>query len=156
VLPWVNVTYAEADAACAAAGYRLCTEQEWQEACEGAANNLYPYGMGYDPNACNGADYDPDCVSPDDDDAQPTATAYGCPPPGSSACISDYGVLDLSGNVKEWTSTQVGSMPATYRVRGGAYDNVASSLTCDFDFLSNEPAFFNKNLGFRCCSDVGP
>jgi hypothetical protein len=156
VLPWTNVTFTEAANACAAAGYRLCTEQEWQESCEGAANSLYPYGMGYDPDACNGGDYDPDCGGPDDDEALPTGTAHGCPPPAMSACTSAYNVLDLSGNVKEWTSTQVGSMPVTYRVRGGAYDNVASSLTCDFDFLSNEPDFFYKNLGFRCCSDVGP
>jgi sulfatase-modifying factor enzyme 1/putative metal-binding protein len=156
VVPWTKATWTEADQACTAAGYRLCTEAEWQEACEGAANLNYPYGMGYDPQACNGADYDPDCSPPDDDMLLPTGTAYGCPPPVSSLCVSAYGAFDMSGNAKEWTATQVGSSPVTYRVRGGAYDNVASSLTCQFDFLSNEPDFFYKNLGFRCCSDVAP
>jgi len=156
VLPWANATWIEANQACQDAGYRLCTEAEWQEACEGPSNLQYPYGMGYDPDACNGNDYDPDCTGFDDDDVQPTGTPYGCPAPGSSICESDYLALDLSGNLKEWTSTQVGSSPVTYRVRGGSYDNSAGALTCDFDFTSNEPDFFYFNLGFRCCSDTAP
>ena len=33
-IPWTNVTYPEAVAACSAIGARLCTEAEWQSACE--------------------------------------------------------------------------------------------------------------------------
>ncbi len=33
VLPWSNVTYPQADAACASIGARLCTEAEWQSMC---------------------------------------------------------------------------------------------------------------------------
>src|SRR5262249_29497603 len=38
VLPWTNLTYPQAVAACTAAGKRLCTEAEWQRACQTAAS----------------------------------------------------------------------------------------------------------------------
>lgn len=157
-LPWRNVSWIQAEAACAAAGYRLCTEDEWELSCAGPMNNAYPYGDTYDPYACNGVDYDFDCVQPNDDIALPTGTAYGCPtPPVDSLCVSDFGVYDMSGNVKEWTATQVSAgPPATYRVRGGAYDNIAQGLTCQLDFISLQETSLFPNLGFRCCSDTAP
>ncbi|RMH43476.1 MAG: hypothetical protein D6689_05020, partial [Deltaproteobacteria bacterium] len=156
VKPWRSVTWSQAAAACAAAGKRLCTEAEWQAACEGPSATAYPYGDAYAPNACNGDDYDPDCAPPDDDVCLPSGTAYGCPPPASSACVSAFGAFDLSGNVKEWTATQVSASPVAYRIRGGAYDSVASGLTCQFDFVSGSDTFSFPNLGFRCCADTAP
>jgi hypothetical protein len=151
-IPWANVSWDEADAACAAQGKRLCEEEEWQEACEGPAMLLYPYGNTYQKQYCNGNDYDPNCAGPDDDWALATGTAIGCPAPPSTRCISPYGIVDLSGNVMEWTSTLVGT--GSYRVRGGAFDNSKAGLTCDFDFISLEPSFRYSTLGFRCCSDT--
>lgn len=156
VMPWVSASWVEADAACVAAGKRLCTEEEWQAACEGLSASAFPYGNAYDPMACNGNDYDPDCTGSDDDVSLPTGTAYGCPSPGSSMCASEFGVLDMSGNVKEWTATQVSAMPPSYRIRGGAYDNIGAGLTCQFDFVSATDDFYFENLGFRCCSDMPP
>jgi cysteine-rich repeat protein len=150
-LPWVNVTWTEADAACTAAGKRLCTEEEWELACAGAAGNMFPYGDVYDPMACNGKDYDPDCADPDTDVVLPTGTDYGCPPPGANACESEFHAFDMSGNVKEWTATQVSS--ANYQIRGGAYDNIENGLTCQFDFVFMAESFKFPDLGFRCCRD---
>ena len=45
-MPWASVAYADAEAACVAAGHRLCTSAEWQAACEGAAG-------GPDRHACH-------------------------------------------------------------------------------------------------------
>ncbi len=156
VLPWRSVTWLDADVACAAAGARLCSEAEWQAACEGPTNLAYPYGDVYQPNACNGNDFDSDCTAPDDDRLHPTGTAYGCPAPALSSCFSPGGAYDMSGNLKEWTGTQVTVSPPAYRIRGGAYDNVASGLTCQFDFLAAEDDYYFTNLGFRCCVDVIP
>jgi hypothetical protein len=156
VLPWTSVPWTEADAACAAAGKRLCTELEWQTACAGVAGSSYPYGDSYDADACNGADYDADCSLPDVDELLPSGTPYGCPAPAQSACSSAAGALDLSGNAKEWTATQVSIAPVAYRIRGGAMDNIGPGLTCDFDFSSAEDEYLFSNLGFRCCSDAGP
>jgi formylglycine-generating enzyme required for sulfatase activity len=76
--------------------------------------------------------------------------------PAISECISEAGALDLSGNVKEWTATQVSLVPVGYRLRGGAMDNIAPGLTCEFDFSSARDDYLFSNLGFRCCSDTAP
>jgi Putative metal-binding motif len=51
VQPWTNVTYGQAQAACASAGARLCTEQEWHRACSVTAGTSYPV---VEPAANNG------------------------------------------------------------------------------------------------------
>ena len=73
-----------------------------------------------------------------------------------SVCSSEFNAYDMSGNLKEWTATQVSMTPPTYRIRGGAYDSIDIGLTCQFDFASAEEDYFYQNLGFRCCSDTGP
>ena len=151
VLPWSSVTETQAASACAAAGKRLCTAAEWQLACEGSAANVYPYGNTYKSDSCNGNDYDPNCTAPDDDLLLPTGTSYGCPTkPTTSACVSTYGAYDMSGNLKEWTSTQV--QPGAFNVRGGAFDTASGGLACRFNFVSMDSTFSYANLGFRCCS----
>jgi hypothetical protein len=156
VLPWATVTQTQAAAACAAAGLRLCNELEWIRGCAGTAGNQFPYGNVYQPNACNGRDWNPTCGPPDAfEQVQPTATPYGCPLPGTTACVSADGLVDMSGNVKEWTST-LASNGTSYLVHGGAYDNVEEGLTCGFDFVSLPPATLLDTVGFRCCSDTAP
>jgi hypothetical protein len=110
--------------------------------------------MSYDDDACNGNDHDPDCAGIDTDICLPAGTDYDCPgAPDSPLCMSTGGVFDLSGNVKEWTSTQVTASPLAYRVRGGGFDSIAPGLTCQFAFQSAEPDYLFDNLGFRCCQD---
>ncbi len=150
VMPWRNVTHVEAAAACAAAGRRLCSEAEWQLACEGAAGLTYPYGDTYQAQFCNGRDVDPDCTAPDDDEVAVTGARHGCPAPAQSRCVSPWGAYDMSGNLREWTSTPVGTN--AFRARGGGFDNIASGLTCDLSFIALAPTFAFANLGFRCCS----
>ncbi|MCX5741328.1 MAG: MopE-related protein [Proteobacteria bacterium] len=41
-IPWTNVTYPQATAACAAIGARLCTEGEWHETCSVVPHQSYP------------------------------------------------------------------------------------------------------------------
>src|SRR5271167_1124040 len=43
----------DAQAWCAAHHKRLCTEDEWQEACEGADHRAYPYGAEHVDERCN-------------------------------------------------------------------------------------------------------
>ncbi len=151
--PWVNVSWTEADAACTAAGKRLCTEEEWELACAGTADNMFPYGNDYDDEACNGKDYNPNCSGEDVDLALPTGTDYGCPPPGDNACESEFSAFDMSGNVEEWTATQVLLDPPSYQVRGGSFDSVGLGLTCQFDFTVLTESASAPFLGFRCCRD---
>jgi hypothetical protein len=146
VLPWTGVGFAEAEAACVAAGHRLCTAAEWLAACEGEVGNAYPYGAVYDGTSCNGADYAP---------ASPGVEATGA----LAACVSADGVFDLSGNLKEWTDDQRGSSGAgtpIHVVRGGSFESPEFGLTCGTDLSRAEADTLLPSFGFRCCDDGGP
>jgi formylglycine-generating enzyme required for sulfatase activity len=147
VLPWTQASFAEANAACLARGARLCTSTELQSACELAATKTYPYGSSYDPNGCNGEDYDGVPGGQDDDVVLPT---------GALATCQSGGVYDLSGNVAEWTSTLTGNTGAPanlsiYVTKGGSYLTPQSGLTCQFNLSRATSNAITPSLGFRCC-----
>ena len=53
VLPAVHFDWNEAQAACEERGARLCSEAQWEHACEGDVRLPYPYGFSRDSSACN-------------------------------------------------------------------------------------------------------
>ncbi len=143
VLPWTNVTYAQAAAACKAGGKRLCTPTEWYLACTGPYSYTYPYGSSYSAGSCNGKDYF---------SSKDAMTITG----GAHKCGSSHGVMDLSGNLREWTDDPSKGGSAPEQVRGGAYDTVSYGLACDFTFVVMPKTFHYLNVGFRCCSNSAP
>jgi hypothetical protein len=151
VIPWTRVSLQNARAACQEAGYRLCTEAEWQAACEGSSGSTYPYGEMYEPDACNGADYDAVPGGDIDNAVIPTAAL--------PMCTSGPGALDLSGNVKEWTDDRRGTTDdgtPIYVVRGGSFESPRLGLTCQTDLSRATADSVLGGLGFRCCSDEAP
>ena len=153
--PWSNVTKEEAAAACAriGTGWRLCTADEWFDACNGSANTVFPYGNTYAPKTCVGYDY----TAPTPNTA-PTATGT------AAMCVSDLSaatgdeLYDMSGNVKEWVMTTL--TPAAYEIRGGAYDIesftvngvvTAPGLQCDATTPAPTVDVRLPSVGFRCC-----
>jgi hypothetical protein len=157
-LPWRNLTWTEANAACQAAGKRLCTAAEWQRSCEGAAQRTYPYGNVYMPNECNGRDFNSDCGT--GGQALASGGAFGsagasCVKPPQTLCVTPEGVTDLSGNVDEWVD-KLTPADTTAPFRGGAYDTIQEGMTCQDNFGAAPLGFKFDNLGFRCCSDVAP
>jgi formylglycine-generating enzyme required for sulfatase activity len=92
---------------------------------------VFPTGFGYSPGGSPG----------------------NCDIAGSSGCISEFGAFDLSGNLREWTATQVS---ASFQVRGGSYTDARQGATCDNDFIKLTPASAFNNLGFRCCRSDEP
>ncbi|MEZ4328808.1 MAG: SUMF1/EgtB/PvdO family nonheme iron enzyme [Polyangiales bacterium] len=148
VLPWTTVAHSAAAAACSAAGFRLCTGPEWQAACEAATATTYPYGNAYAPMTCNGGDRD----------AIPGGMVnHSVAPTGAlAACVSGDGVLDMSGNVKEWTEDPRTGPPATFVIRGGSFESPELGLTCQTTLSQALPDTAQATLGFRCCSDVAP
>ena len=140
-LPWANVSAAEAQGACAAAGGRLCTRDEWTAACAGAAANAYPYGRDYNAQTCNGGAFDTDRLAAGNQDhALAGGTLVDC---------RAQGIYDLSGNLKEWTDDVVDGLRV---VRGGGYEsNVPAGLTCSAVNDLKPDELRSSTLGFRCC-----
>ncbi|MBI2892071.1 MAG: SUMF1/EgtB/PvdO family nonheme iron enzyme, partial [Deltaproteobacteria bacterium] len=167
VLPWTDVTWDEANDACADAGKRLCTQAEWQDACNSVTNNcLWSYdatagfacqpASAYNGSTCNGNNYDFDPLTAGDQDGLlPTSSLAHCGSDELAGGGLDL-VRDLSGNAKEWTSTDPAGGAVEYRIMGGSYNNPAGGLRCDFTFTVGEPDFHFPNVGFRCCSSVAP
>ncbi len=144
VLPWVTVRHDTAAEACAAAGMRLCTAAEWQRACAGPDDEAYPYGDLYVPDRCNGADYDTDPdTAENEDDTLPTGALPRC-----SRDLGGGPVFDLSGNVWEWIAGA--GQNGVLGMRGGSAGNIDGGLTCGFQNAA-PPGTFRSNIGFRCC-----
>jgi hypothetical protein len=150
VLPWTHTTVAEAGAACAATGARLCTATELELACSGASNTDYPYGNTYQAQTCNGLDYDGISGGSDDNVLLPTGSMQ--------QCSSADDIHDLSGNAAEWTSTQTGTTGGTpnlaiYEAKGGSFETPALGLSCHFTMSRYASNAILPELGFRCCKD---
>jgi formylglycine-generating enzyme required for sulfatase activity len=153
-LPWTQVTYAQAQAACATQGARLCTEAEWQRACQTAAGTPCRWSYSttcttYSAMRCNGNDYDPVAGAPDTD----VVLATGALP----MCYASWGaagnVFDMSGNVEEWAERRaVGINP----IRGGSTLDTAGGIECGFNFQVAGDTFQTTTLGFRCCRSTMP
>jgi hypothetical protein len=151
VMPWTTVGLDAAAAACAAGGHRLCTSAEWQAACEGASATAFPYGVSYEAASCNGADRDAIPGGAIESRMEPTGAL--------AMCESEYGVLDLSGNVKEWTNDPRGVSEggaAIYVVRGGSFESPSFGLTCQTDLSRATVDTLLPSIGFRCCRDDAP
>ncbi len=98
----------------------------------------------YQPNSCNGEDFDGDSGTAGDQDLMLASGTM-------NACFSQQateGVFDLSGNIKEWTAER---SPGINPIRGGSFNNTAIGISCQFDFLTADDSFFLPNIGFRCC-----
>jgi hypothetical protein len=158
VIPWLAADQTVGEAACAAAGKRLCTTAEWMAVCQGPDATAYPYGDTYEAETCNGIDAHCDC-----DGGQPKCACidghgyadcyhdcggtYATETTGSFPdCTNEYGVYDLSGNL--WEYTMDGATPV---LKGGAYNcgDSVSNHRCDF-----VPDWNPAARGFRCCADL--
>lgn len=100
--PVTNVSWAQATAYAKWRGGRLPTEAEWEKACRGTHALLYPWGDELLTETLANFSYNEEVV-----------TDVG----NCEAEQSPYGLLDMAGNVQEWTSSQYRDYP--YRADDG-------------------------------------
>lgn len=138
------IDFAQAEAYCAFAKKRLPTEREWEYAARGG-NERRKFSWGEEPPDEKRACYD----------------HRGSCPVGSFA-PGAFGLLDMSGNVWEWTSTFYGPYPdeaasGTHHVyRGGSWSRrfpkwLRTSLRNRY-----EPEKWSASLGVRCARTQTP
>jgi formylglycine-generating enzyme required for sulfatase activity len=159
--PTVMVRFVEAEALCARAGKRLCSEFEWEMACEGPETRPFPYGYRNDKNACNtGKPYKGisekklNSSSAEVRDAETRRLWQGAPSGSFPACVSSFGIADLTGNIEEWVTTKRPEWPHPSSLKGGFWSKPWAGCRGTND--SHGPMFRFYEVGFRCCKDPAP
>jgi formylglycine-generating enzyme required for sulfatase activity len=158
--PVVGISWYEAQSFCEWAGVRLPNEAEWEKAARSVDGRKYPWGnQTPDKRLCN---YDMNVGDTTPVDEYPKGA-------------SPYGVLDMVGNVWEWTNTlwgQDAEQPefpypfdstdgrqnpdadeTYYRVlRGGAFDRYAKYIRVTYRRRLS-PKIKYSVVGFRAAQD---
>ncbi|HPY20683.1 MAG TPA: SUMF1/EgtB/PvdO family nonheme iron enzyme [Polyangiaceae bacterium] len=160
VVPQAHISLFQATRACEAAGKRICTTQEWLDACQGVEKpkRTYPYGQKHRARACNDRTrIHPvslvfpgrrrhDAVTLNDArlNQQPdTLAKTGAYP----ECKTPEGVFDLVGNLLEWTKG-----PTRPLLMGGHYvDSVVNGQGCHYVTPDHKEHYHDFTTGFRCC-----
>jgi iron(II)-dependent oxidoreductase len=146
---WVSLEDARAYAAWA--GKRLPHEWEWQYAAEGTDSRLYPWGNQWDAAAVPAPDKGRTMRGPD---------AVSAHPKGASP----FGVMDLVGNVWQWTDEYLDDHTRGGILRGGSYYQPQGSiwyfpqaykLNEHGKLLLMAPSMDRSGgVGFRCAQDA--
>jgi formylglycine-generating enzyme required for sulfatase activity len=146
---WVSLEDARAYAKWA--GKRLPHEWEWQYAAQGTDGRRYPWGNEWNADAVPKTSLDREMPAPADVDAHPLGA-------------SPFGVLDLVGNVWQWTDEYVDAHTRAAIVRGGTayqpqtshwYFPQAYRLDQHGKLLLMAPCKDRSaGIGFRCVIDA--
>ena len=139
----------------------LPSEAEWEKGARGTGRNLYPWGDAFDPDRAN---------------HQGSGRGGPSPVGGYPAGASPDGLLDMSGNVWEWTRSLWGDGKKTFGykydpqdgreeltrgdnwariLRGGSWYSEPAALRCAYR-VRYDPDFWNVDHGFRVCVSPFP
>jgi len=156
--PTVMMSYVEAEAACASRGKRMCSEVEWELACEGPEHRPWPYGWKQRKGVCNSdkpyRHYDETKINSHARavrNAEARRLWQGAASGAFAACESSFGVRDLVGNVEEWVATSRPEWPYRSSLKGGYWSKAHSG--CRGTNERHGPQFRFYEIGFRCCKE---
>jgi formylglycine-generating enzyme required for sulfatase activity len=117
----------------------LPSEAEWEKAARGTDGRIYPWGPAFDSEKANMGETGLGRTSP-----------VGCFPGGASP----YGLLDMSGNVWEWTRSLYGNYPYPSE-RAERLRREDLSAGSDEGRVVRGGGFNDYRYGVRCASRYG-
>ena len=131
--PVTYVTWHAATAFCNFYGYRLPTEWEWQDVAD--YDETYGYGCGTTIN-------------------NSIANYFGSTHPNGTTAVGafgsyGYGICDMAGNLREWTTSDYYSYPGSPVYRGGAWCDNGAPCSVNYRRGSNTPITRTYDIGFR-------
>ena len=163
-LPRVLTSWTRAKEMCAAEGKRLCTEDEFNFACEGPEILPYVYGFERDAALCN---IDKPYRYPDHSKVLPMYEECLQTPwcaaelarldqreriGERTSCVAWSGAYDLNGNVNEWVEIPGQKAPNRSGLKGGWWGPVRGRCRPTVTFHKEND--YGYEAGFRCCKDA--
>jgi formylglycine-generating enzyme required for sulfatase activity len=152
-IPLSNISWIEAKSFCEKENKRLCSESEWNFACEG--EEIYPYTTGYirPSKQCN-MDISKNII------CNNKLCDYKNSIELNPECISPFNVHNMAGNVDEWIEVpqyQHSKIPDLFMrtsLKGGHWLPVRNRCRPRTD--DHDENFHQISVGFRCCKDILP
>jgi sulfatase modifying factor 1 len=137
-----HVSFIEAKASCEQRGAHLCSNEQWQFACEGEEMRPYPYGFVRDANACN---IDRSELGKAVGRLHDFRTAQGA----NTQCVSPFGVRDMAGNLEEWAIAKPNTHQHATVLKGSWW--LPGRSTCRATNGGHDAVYEGTETGFRCC-----
>jgi formylglycine-generating enzyme len=157
--PMVLQSFEGAQKWCAKLGRRVCSEAEWELACEGPDHRPFAYGWRVDVKLCNSAKpwkpvkFEAFGRTMEEARTESNRLWQGSPSGRYKSCVSPFGIVDMMGNVEEWVASRPErKFPGV--LMGGFWAKPWTGCRGTND--AHEPTFAFYETGFRCCKDPSP